>query len=146
MSSEWVEKRFEKFLEREADQKQKALWQTNATEMFSAMFDRLKKQVQEDTAQYNQLFHEHQRCLIEFRNGQTNQFQVVSKRASAFVSKGSGTVINIMYSVHASRDEEHHSLEVVADFEDNGEVKFKDHTTLMSAIAASEGILSTIMC
>jgi hypothetical protein len=70
MSSEWIQKRFEKFVEREADQKQKSIWQTNAADMFPAIFDRLKKQAQEDAAQYNQLFRAHEHCLIEFRNGQ----------------------------------------------------------------------------
>lgn len=145
MSSEWVQKRFDKFLEREADQKQKELWQTNAVEMFPAMFDRLKKQVGEDVSEYNQLFREHQQCLIQLSNGQQNQFQVVSIRASVFVGKGGGTVIKITYSTHASQDEDHHSLEVVADFEDGGAVKFKG-PTLMSAAQASGKILSLILC
>jgi hypothetical protein len=146
MFSEWVQKRFDKFLEREADQKQKSLWQTNAAEMFDAMFDRLKKQVLDDVAQYNNLFREHQQCLIEFRNGQTNQFQVASKSGLVLVGKGSGTVINIMYNIYATRQEEHDSLEVVADFQNNGEVKFKNHVALSNSVEASERILSKIIC
>ena len=147
MASEWLHRRYERYLEQSERQRLRGHHQANAIAKFNSMFQAIQTRVAQDVTEYNGLFGQRasdQSCRASFETI-LRGFQVsVADRAVSVTWMDNSTVIRLQFKGVATGFQASDHIEVEAD--DQGRVVLYHSGRLVETDGASEIILDPVLC